>query len=102
MQVTRHITLKTIFGVNEHNKMINVRNLVVDDLSSYNIIIRHPAFNFLKAFLSTLYLCMIYLLPNRHMGIIQGNHAISRICYQDILRLKNTMMAVIQAQWTET
>lgn len=88
-----HIDLKIVFGLNEITKVINGRYLVVGAPSSYNIIIGWFAFKLLGTALSTLYLSMKYLLPNRKVGVFNGNQETVQECYQDNLWIRKVDMA---------
>lgn len=70
MKVKGYITLKTIFGGRESARMINLRYLIIDTHSSYNMIIGLSAFNQLGASLSILYICMKYPLSDGRVGFI--------------------------------
>lgn len=65
------ITLNIVFRADESARMIKARYLVIDTPYSYYMIIRCPAFNQLGSVMSTLYLCMKYLLPDGWVRDIQ-------------------------------
>lgn len=88
VHVLDYVTNKTAFGINGNSKTITLMYMVINSLSHYNIIIRRPSFNTLKAVLSTLYLTMKYLLSNERVGVIKGNHYLARKCYRYSLKLK--------------
>lgn len=67
-----YITLKIVLKLKNNAKMINVKYLVVDAHSLYNIITRLHAFDLLRVALSTLYLRMKYQLCNRPISVING------------------------------
>lgn len=73
VQVKGYITLSTTFREQDQAKKINVRYLVIDAPSSYNIIIGRQAFNQLTYVLFTMYLCMNYMFSNGIVGVIQEN-----------------------------
>lgn len=70
MQVEGYNTLKAIYGLNQNAKMIKVMYLVEEASSSYNIIIGRLAFNLLGAALSSLYICVNYLLLDGQVGVV--------------------------------
>lgn len=72
VHVNGYITLWITFGKKDQDKDVNVIYLVINSPSSYNMIIGQPTFNRLHTILSTLYLCIKYLLPNRRVRVIQG------------------------------
>lgn len=98
VQVKGYITLKIVFRVEENLKIVKVRYLIIYAFSLYNIIIGTSTFNLLGVSLSTLYLCMKYLLSNENICIVQGDKEIVKRYYQDNLRLKKVMMDVVNAQ----
>lgn len=65
-----YITLKTVFGEHEHDKEMKLRYLIIDGLSSYNIIIGRSNFNKLGITLSTGLKCP---LSDGQVGVIQGD-----------------------------
>lgn len=64
VQVKGYITLKIVFGLKESTKMIKVKYIIANILSSHTIIIRKSSFNIIEAYLSILYLTVKYLLKN--------------------------------------
>ncbi|MCH90938.1 gag-pol polyprotein, partial [Trifolium medium] len=67
--------------------MIKGRYLVIKtNFTSYDIIIGLPALGALRAVMSTLYLMMKYPMDYRRVGIVRGDQAIRRKCYQASLR----------------
>ncbi|MCI05036.1 hypothetical protein A2U01_0026085, partial [Trifolium medium] len=87
VEVMGHITLLTTFGEDDHAKTVKVRYLVIKTpFTSYNIIIGRPTVNALRAAMSTLYLSMKYPLDNGGVGIVKGDQALARRCYQMSLK----------------
>ncbi|GAU31015.1 hypothetical protein TSUD_393000 [Trifolium subterraneum] len=98
-EVMGHITLLTTFGERDNTKTVKVRYLVVrTPFTSYNIIIGRPAFNALGAAMSTLYLSIKYLLDNGGVGILRGNQAVGRQCYESSLKIKKKLSQVSISQ----
>ena len=61
--------------------------LVVDCLSSYNVIIERPILNRWKTTMSTYYLKVKF--PTEHgIGKVKGNQVLARECYQAVLATK--------------
>ena len=61
--------------------------LVVDCLSSYNVIIGRPTLNHWKAATSTYYLKVKF--PAEHgIGEVKGDQVLARECYQVVLAMK--------------
>lgn len=71
VHVKGYITLKIVFRADESTRMIKARYIVIDTPYSYYMIIRCLAFNQLGSVMSTLYLCMKYLLPDGWVRDIQ-------------------------------
>lgn len=88
VQVKDYITLRTTFETHELMKEIKVRYLVIDAPSSYNMIIECLTFNQLGIIVSTLYLCMKYLLSDERVRVIQEDQTIVWKCYIESLKLK--------------
>ncbi|CAJ2642757.1 uncharacterized protein LOC123899916 [Trifolium pratense] len=102
VEVMGHITLLTTFGEKENAKTIKVRYLVVKTpFTSYNIIIGRPAFNTLGAAMSTLYLSMKYPLDNGRVGMVRGDQALGRQCYESSLRVKHIRKSTDQVNTFE-
>lgn len=72
IHVKGYIALKAIFGVEENARLIKVRYLVIDESSSYNMIIGRHSSNQLRTAPSTSYLCMKHPLMDGIVSIIQG------------------------------
>lgn len=70
--------------------------------SSYNMIIRKDDLNLLGVVLSTLYLCIKYLLPQGCAVVTQGGSRTFKRCYLDNLRLKREIMNVAHVQSPDT
>lgn len=83
-----YFTLGITFKEQDHAKETKVNYLVIDAPYSYNMIIGRPSFNRMGAALSTLYLCMKYLLLNGRVGVLRGDREISRKCFVEILKLR--------------
>lgn len=54
----------TTFGNGEHAKSVQVKHLIVNFASPYNVIIGRPSFNVLEEAFSTLYLTLKYPLKD--------------------------------------
>lgn len=88
VQVLGHLSIMATFGSRDHVKNIQVRYLIINATSPYNIIIGRPLFNALKAALSTLYLKLKYPLEDDQVRIVKGDQGITRKYYKDSPRLK--------------
>lgn len=76
------------FDSRDHAENIQVRYLIVNIASPYNIIIGRPSFNAFEEVLSTLYITLKYPIEDSQFRIVKGDQGISRNCYKDSLRLK--------------
>lgn len=82
-----YVSLRTVFGMGKNVKETDVWYMVINSPSPYNIIVDHPAFNFIEAILSTHYLTMKYSLDNGQVGVTNRNQQHARQCYRDNLKL---------------
>lgn len=61
-----------MFISEESTKTIEVKHLVMDTLSPYNIILGRPDINLLDEVLSALHLSLKYSLPDEQVGSVWG------------------------------
>ena len=74
--------------------------LVVDCLSSYNVIIGRPTLNHWKATTSTY--CLKVKFPTKNgVGEVKGNHILARECYQVVLATKENHTWMIEEKEEE-
>lgn len=76
-----------MYGEGANAKAIDIAYLIMDTLSPYNIILRIPPINELRAFISTLNLVLKYLLPGRRVGTVRENQQIAQECYYSSLEI---------------
>lgn len=72
VQVKGYLILRITFVEQYNTKEIKVKYLVINALSSYNMIIGQLSFNWLRIDLHTLYLCMKYPFFNGRVGVVPG------------------------------
>lgn len=73
IHIMGHISLETTCGKGIDVREINANYLIMDVVTPYNIILGRMANNALVAIVSTFYLTLKYLLPDRRAGTIYGN-----------------------------
>lgn len=89
-----YVELRTTFGDGRHAKTLQVRYMVINAHTSYNMIIGRLTLICLGAVVSTLYLTMKYPLDGRAVGVIQADQSTARRCYQDMLKTKPRPISV--------
>lgn len=72
VHIMGYVTLEITCGNGMFFRLIDVNYLIMDALSSYNIIIGRPALNTLEPVVSTMYLALKYSLPRGQVGTIRG------------------------------
>lgn len=78
MLVKWHITLEKTFNLGVSSINIEVKYLVVEATSPYNVILGRHTFNLLGVSVPTFNLSLTYALRDRHMGKIKGNQTFSQ------------------------
>ena len=81
-----YIDLHTIFRDGVQTKTIPIRFLVVDALTSYNVLLGQPSLNTLGAVVSTPHLAMKFPSPSGDILTIHGDQWLARECYMANLR----------------
>lgn len=71
-----YVTLKTTCGKGADTKIIDVKYLIIDTVSHYNIILGSPTIKTLEAIMSTRYLTLKYPLLDGRVGTIRGDQQI--------------------------
>ncbi|XP_021836068.2 uncharacterized protein [Spinacia oleracea] len=75
------ITLPLRVGGRHQSKNLNVRFLIVKDLTAYNIILGRPTLNQAKAVVVTHLMLMKYVCDKGQVGTIHGDQKLARDCY---------------------
>ncbi|XP_020202426.1 uncharacterized protein LOC109788172 [Cajanus cajan] len=84
------IELLTSFGTAQNSKRVLVKYLLVDVVTSYNILIGRPTLNQLGAIVSTPNLTMKFPGTDGRIITIKANQQIARRCYAESLRIAPT------------
>ena len=86
-----YIDLYTTFGEEDSlHKTINVRYLLVNAQTSYNILLGRPSINRLKAIVSTPHLAMKFPFANNDIATIHVDQKTARECYVASLKSEPT------------
>ncbi|XP_020211231.1 uncharacterized protein LOC109796037 [Cajanus cajan] len=81
------VELLTSFGIAQNSRRILVKYLLVDAVTSYNILIGRPTLNQLGAIVSTPHLTMKFPGTNGHIIAVKANQQIARKCYAESLKI---------------
>ncbi|XP_068461695.1 uncharacterized protein [Phaseolus vulgaris] len=84
------IDLYTTFGDDYLSKTINIRYLLVNANTSYNILLGRPSINRLKAIVSTPHLAMKFPSVNGDIATVHVDQKIARKCYVASLKVEPT------------
>ena len=84
------IDLFTTFGDDYLSKTINIRYLLVNANTSYNILLDRPSINRLKAIVSTPHLAMKFPSVNGDIATVHVDQKIARECYVASLKVEPT------------
>jgi len=84
------IDLFTTFNDDYLSKTINIRYLLVNANTSYNILLGRPSINRLKAIVSTPHLAMKFPSVNGDIATVHVDHKIARECYVTSLKVEPT------------
>lgn len=83
----RHVNLLTIFGDKKGSKTIMIQYLLVNVLTSYNILIGCPALNELGAIISNPHLVMKLLSTSGQIIIVRADQVMTQECYIASLKI---------------
>lgn len=87
------ITLPVIAETRPHQVTKVVNFLIVDRPSAYNVIIKRPTLNKMKAVTSTYYLLMCF--PIEEVGEVRGHQTMACECYVTSLKGKESREALV-------
>jgi len=102
VEVRGHVELRTTFSDGVTSRMISIKYLVVNVVSTYNLLLGRPSLNRLGVVASTRHMMM--KLPSLEGGviIIKSDQKTARKCYENSLKIRRGMCAVtIQARMPE-
>ncbi|XP_072066687.1 uncharacterized protein [Arachis hypogaea] len=83
------VWLQTTLGEHPFSKTCDIKFLVVDCFSPYNIILGRPFLNKFGAIVSTVHLCVKFPLQDDHVITIHGDHKDARQCYNIGMKFQN-------------
>jgi len=86
VQVRGYFEARTTFGEGSEVNTINIRYMVVNIPSSYNILLGRPTINKLGAVVSLVHMKMKYLMDRHRVGVIRVNQRSARKCYEGSLK----------------
>jgi len=86
-----YIDLFTIFGDDYLSKTINIRYLLVNANTSYNILLGRPSINRLKAIVSIPHLAMKFPSVDEDIATVHVDQKIARECYVASLKVEPTI-----------
>ena len=81
-----YIDLHTVFHDGSQTKTIPIRFLIVDALTSYNVLLGRPSLNTLCAVVSTPHLAMKFPSPSGEILTVHCDQRLARECYMASLR----------------
>ncbi|XP_025692740.1 uncharacterized protein [Arachis hypogaea] len=97
------IWLRTVLGETPLTKTIDIRYIIVDCISPYNIILGRPALNTFGAIVSTLHLCVKFPVQDELIATVHADHKEARQCYHTSLKqqeLNKAIPARVQAVYS--
>jgi len=94
MEVRGHIELRTTFTDGATSRTTNIRYLVVNAPSAYNILLGRPASNKLRAVASTRHMKMKLPSLERTVITIKFDQKEAKRCYENNLKTKRGVFAV--------
>ena len=94
MEVRGHVELRTTFTDGTKSRIVNIRYLVVNASSAYNILLGRPALNRIGAVASTRHMKM--KLPSIERGVItiMSDQKATKKCYENSLKTKRGVYSV--------
>ena len=94
MEVRGHIELRTTFTNGTTSRIANIRYLVVNALSAYNILLGRPALNKIRVVASTRHMKMKLSSLEGTMITIKSDQKEAKKCYENSLRTKRGVFVV--------
>jgi len=82
---------RTTFGEGDFARTIDVRYIVVNVPSSYNILLGSPTINKLGAVVSSMHMKVKYLCENGTVGMLMVDQREARKCYEGSLKNKRCL-----------
>jgi len=94
VQVRGYIQARTTFEDDSNTKTINIRYMVVNTPSSYNILLGRPTINKLGVVVSSVHMKMKYPTDRSRVGVIRMSQNMARKCYERSLKNKKKFWQV--------
>jgi len=94
VQVRGYLSTQMAFGEGDTTKTIDFRYMVVNVLSSFNILLGHSAINKLGAVVSSVHMKIKYPSDNGQVGVIRLNRREARKCYEASLKGRRRCMYI--------
>ena len=102
MEVRGHVELKTTFLDGASSRTISIRYLVVNVVSTYNLLLGRPSLNRLGAVASTRHMKMKLPSLEGRVIIIKSDQKVARKCYENSLKSRRGVCTVtVQAREPE-
>lgn len=97
VQVRGRVILEIVCGEGTDAKAIYISYLIVETMSSYNIIIGWPTINAIEAYISIMYLVLKYPQLWGWVSTIREDQKIAQECYKNNLVTERKSLALIGA-----
>ncbi|XP_052110160.1 uncharacterized protein LOC107464735 [Arachis duranensis] len=85
--ISGYIWLRTTLGEPPNSKTLDIQFLVVDCASPYNVIFGRPSLNSFGAIVSTIHLCIKFLLQDDRIATVHADRREARQCYNASLKI---------------
>jgi len=101
VEVRGHLELRTTFPDGSASRTENIRYLVVNAPSAYNILLGRPALNRLRAVASTRHVKMKFPDLSGKVIVIKSDQQEAKRCYENSLKTKSGVFMVVKCPPTE-
>jgi len=101
VEVRGHLELRTTFTNGFASRTENIRYLVVNAISAYNILLGRPTLNRLRAVASTRHMKMKLLDLSGKVIIIKSDQQEAKRCYENNLKTKRGVFMVVERPTSE-
>jgi len=94
VEVRGHVELRTTFTDDTTSRTINIRYLIVNTPSAYNILLGRPTLNKLEAMASTRHMKMKLPCLEGRVITIKSDQKVTKKCYENSLKTKRGVCAI--------